>query len=92
MEGAVRRSNGLRVAGGMEDRSGQLQLAAEPCGVAEIPVVGQGHVSLLVIDLDGLAVPAAGGPGGTIAGMAHRHGPPGKPFQNIAAEHLAYQS
>ena len=83
--------NGLRVAGGVENRPRQFQFAAELGGVAEITVVGEGHAPFLMVDLNGLAVAPVGGPGGAIAGVAHRHGPLRKPLQNIPAKHLAHQ-
>ncbi len=46
---------------------------------------------LLMIDLNGLAVPPAGGSGGAVAGVTHRHCPPGQPVQNVTVEHLAHQ-
>ena len=84
--------NRLRVAGGVEDGAGQLQLIPEGGGVAEIAVMGNGHVAFLVIDLDGLAVLPVGGPGGAVTGVPHRHGPPGKPVQGVLAEHIPHQT
>ena len=79
------------VTGGVEDGPGQLQLVPEGGGVAEISVVGQGHAALLVVDLNGLAVAPVGGPGGAVAGVAHRHSSPGESVQNLFGEDLPHQ-
>jgi hypothetical protein len=79
------------IAGAMEDSSRQLQLVSKLGCIAQISVVRQGHMSFLVIDLDGLAVAPAGGPGSAVAGMAHRHSPLGQPVQRLAGKDLPHQ-
>ena len=79
------------VTGGVEDGPGQLQLVPEGGGIAQVAVVGQGHAALLVVNLDGLAVASVGGSGGAVAGVPHRHGPLGKPVQDLSGEDLPHQ-
>ena len=81
----------LGIAGTMEDSSRQLQLVSKLGCIAQISVVRQGHMSFLVIDLDGLAVAPVGGPGCAVAGMAHRHSPLGQPVQRLAGKDLPHQ-
>ena len=44
-----------------------------------------------MVDLDGLAVAPVGGPGGAVAGVAHRHSSLGEPVQRFTGEHLPHQ-
>ena len=84
--------NGLGVAGGVENSPGQLQLIPEAVGIAQVTVVGDGHASLLMVDLNRLAVAPYGGPCGAVACMTHGHGPLGQAVQGVNGKHLAHQS
>ena len=84
--------NGLRVTGGMENRSGQFQSGTEFRRIAQISVVGQRHFPLLMIDLDGLTIVPVVSACGSVADMSHRHVSPGQPGQSICGKHLADQS
>ena len=79
----------LRVAGGVEDGAVQLQLAAQLEGVAQVAVVGQRQLALLVVDLDGLAVVSVVGAGSAVAHMTHRHGAIGEVVHDVLGEHIA---
>ena len=82
----------LRVAGGVEDGAVQLQLTAQLEGVAQVAVVCQRQLALLVVDLDGLAVVPVVGAGGAVADVPHRHGAVGEVVHDVLGEHVADES
>ena len=73
----------------MENRAIQLQTVPQLHGIAQVAVVSQCHFSLLMIDLNGLAVAAAGAAGSSISHMAHGHGTGGQPGQGVGVEYFA---
>ena len=75
----------------MEDCAGQLQFAAELGGVTEVPVVRQRHFPLLMIDLNRLAVSAAGTAGRAVAHMADGHIPLRQTRKRIGRKDFADQ-
>ena len=74
----------------MENGALQLQLCPQFIGVAQIAVVSQGQLALLVIDYNGLAVFPAGSAGGAVAHMADGHAPCREPVQPVPGKYLAY--
>ncbi len=76
----------------MKNRPGQLQLIAQPHRIAEISVVGQRHLSLLMIDLYGLAVIAVISARGSIPHVSHRHFALRQAGECVRRKHLADQS
>ena len=76
----------------VEDAALLLQPTAKLKGVGEIPVVGQSHAALVVIDDQRLHIPDIVRPGGSIADMANcditlPEGP-----KLLPAKHLAYKA
>ena len=54
--------------------------------------MGQGQLSLQVVDLKGLTVGKVGAAGGAVAGVGNRQLPRGKPLHHVAGKHLAHQA
>ena len=78
----------LRIAGAVEDGASQLQGAAKLKGVAQVAVVGQGKLSFLMVDHNGLAVFPVVASGGAVAYVSDGHGSLGKPAQNLPGKNI----
>ena len=76
----------------MEDAAPELQHFPQLGGIGQVPVVGQGHAALAVVDEQGLGVEAAVGAGGGVAHVAHGDVALSQGFQAGAVEDLSHQA
>ncbi len=76
----------------MEDRPLQLELIAKLIGIAEIAVVREGELALLMVDLDRLTVCAVVASRRAVADVTDRHGRLGKACKPFWCEDLTDQS
>ena len=74
----------------MKDRAGEFQLRPQLIGIADISVMGQSHLALLVIHLHGLAVVPVVCAGGAVTHMPHSHGSGRKMRQFFFRKDLAH--
>ena len=82
----------LGIRGGVEDGAPLLQPVPQLQGIGQVPVVGQGHAPLAVVDQQGLDVMPAVGAGGGVAHVAHGDAALPQGPEPVPGEDLAHKA